>query len=53
MSDADRERWSIVRDKYAAIRDEIASKKVYNKKNYGIFIDYNKLDQLDDGDNYL
>ena len=53
MSDADRERWSIVRNKYAAIRDEIASKKVYNKKNYGIFIDYNKLDQLDDGDNYL
>ena len=52
MSDADRDRWSAVRDKYAAIRDEIAHKKVYNRKNYGIFVDYNKIDSMDGEDQY-
>ena len=51
MSDQDRERWTNVLNKYRAIRDDIANKKVYNKRNYGIFIDYNKLDQLDDNNN--
>ena len=51
MSDQDRERWTNVLNKYRAIRDEIATKKVYNKRNYGIFIDYNKLDQMDNDDN--
>lgn len=48
ISDAERARWQGVLDKYIAIRDQIAAKKVYNKKNYGIFIDYNKLDQMDE-----
>lgn len=50
MSDDDRRRWTSVRDKYIEIRDMIAHKKVYNKKNYGIFVDYNQLDKLDDPD---
>lgn len=51
LDDKDRERWQNLYDKYMSIRDEIASKKVYNKRNYGVFVDYNKLDQLD-YDNY-
>ena len=55
MSDADRQRWTNLYNKYVAIRDEIANKKVYNKRNYGIFVDYNRLDELDkeeDEDDY-
>ena len=48
MSDNERKRWEGVLNKYIEIRDQIAAKKVYNKKNYGIFIDYNKLDQMDE-----
>ncbi len=43
--DRNYDRWEKVYDKYKAIRDEIAAKKVYNKRNYGIFIDYDKLDR--------
>lgn len=50
LSDEDRKRWTDVYIKYKQIRDEIANKKVYNKKNYGIFFDYNQLDQMYDGD---
>ena len=55
MSDQDRQRWTTLYNKYVAIRDEIANKKVYNKRNYGIFVDYNRLDELDkeeDEDDY-
>lgn len=55
MSDQDRQRWTNLYNKYVAIRDEIANKKVYNKRNYGIFVDYNRLDELDkeeDEDDY-
>lgn len=50
MSDTDRQRWTALYNKYVAIRDEIANKKVYNKRNYGIFVDYNRLDELDKED---
>lgn len=50
MSPADRTRWTSVRDEYIRIRDMIAHKKVYNKKSYGIFVDYNQLDKMDDED---
>ena len=29
------------------IRDKMAKQRIYNRKNYGIFIDYNQLDNLD------
>lgn len=51
MSDRDRQRWQSLYDRYVAIRDEIANKKVYNKRNYGIFVDYDKLDRMDDQNN--
>ena len=52
--DPNRDRWQSVYDKYIAIRDEIAAKKVYNKRNYGIFVDYDKIDKTDNpnGEDY-
>lgn len=52
--DRNYDRWEAVYTKYKAIRDEIAAKKVYNKRNYGIFIDYDKLDREDNanGEDY-
>ena len=52
--DRNYERWQAVYTKYKAIRDEIAAKKVYNKRNYGIFVDYDKLDNDDNpnGEDY-
>ena len=54
LTDAERERWTELYNKYSAIRDEIAKKKVYNKRNYGVFVDYNKIDQIDNpnGEDY-
>lgn len=50
MPDAERQRWTELYMKYRGIRDVIAKKKVYNKKNYGLFFDYNQLDSLDNMD---
>lgn len=52
MSDEDKKRWTELYTRYITIREEIAKKKVYNRKNYGIFVDYNKLDQMSDDDAY-
>lgn len=48
LSDDEKKRWTELYMRYISIREEIAKKKIYNRKNYGIFIDYNKLDQEDD-----
>lgn len=50
LTDEEKKRWSDLYNKYSNIRDEIANKKVYNKKNYGIFFDYNQLDKYDEDD---
>lgn len=54
ISDDERERWRNLYNKYSEIRDEISKKKVYNKRNYGVFVDYNKIDQMDNpnGEDY-
>lgn len=46
--DEDIDRWINLKIQYIDIRDKLAKTKVYNRKNYGIFIDYNKLDDDDD-----
>lgn len=46
--DEELDRWINLKIKYIEIRDKLAKSKIYNRKNYGIFIDYNKLDQMDD-----
>ncbi len=46
--DEDIDRWIDLKIRYIEIRDKLAKSKIYNRKNYGIFIDYNKLDEDDD-----
>lgn len=48
LSEEDKKRWTDLYVKYRNIRDDIANKKVYNKRNYGIFFDYNRLDEDDE-----
>ena len=46
LTDEEKQRWTMVYVKYREIRDEIANKKVYNRRNYGVFFDYNQLDKM-------
>ena len=47
VSEAEFNRWRGVIDSYRELRVELGKKKVVNKKQYGIFIDYDKLDELE------
>ena len=50
LSDIDKERFYKLYDKYDGLREELSKKAVYNKKMYGLFVDYNALQQM--GSNY-
>lgn len=50
LSDVDKERFYKLYDKYDSLRDELSKKAVYNRKMYGLFVDYNALQQM--GSNY-
>ena len=43
MSESERSRWQAVYDEYQKIRGELTKKTVYNRKMYGLFVDYNAL----------
>ena len=47
LSDNEKKHWQNVANQYRALRAELAKKKIGNKKQYGIWFDYDKLDQLD------
>ena len=47
ISESEYDRWSAVIEQYKELRAEVAKKKIGNKKQYGVFVDYDKLDQLD------
>lgn len=47
LSDREREHWQLVVEKYMDLRDKLASKRILNKKQYGLFFDYDQLDNLD------
>lgn len=47
ISAAERQRWQQLIAEYIMLRAEIAKKKLTGKKQYGIFVDYDKLDKLD------
>ena len=47
ISEQERRHWNIVANKYRALREELVRKKIWNKKQYGLFWDYN---QQFDGD---
>lgn len=47
ISQAERDHWNAVSQKFRELREILIKKKIANKKAYGIFIDYDKLDKLD------
>lgn len=47
LSDSERKHWELVASKYRELREQLSKKKIVNKKQYGLFIDYNSLDNLD------
>ena len=49
LSDFDRERFFKLYDKYDALREELTKKSVYSRKMYGLFVDYNALQQMSNG----
>ncbi len=46
ISDMDRERFFRLYDKYDGLREELSKKAIYNRKMYGLFVDYNALQQM-------
>lgn len=49
LSDMDRERFFKLYDKYDGLREELSKKAIYNRKMYGLFVDYNALQQMSNG----
>ena len=47
INDNEKKHWQSVANQYRNLRQELAKKKIGNKKQYGIWFDYDKLDQLD------
>lgn len=48
LSEEDREHWLQVYDMYYDLREYLSSKKLWERKNYGLFFDYNALDRGED-----
>ena len=46
LSDIERERFFKLYDKYDGLREELSKKAIYNRKMYGLFVDYNALQQM-------
>lgn len=53
LDERDRARWEKVYNGYVEIRDALSKKTVYNKKMYGLFVDYNALQQMNDGGAFM
>lgn len=47
ISDAERKHWEQVIEMYQDLRVRLTKKNIINKKSYGIWFDYSKLDNLD------
>lgn len=46
LDDKERKRWEDCYNKYLEIRTALSKKTVYNKKMYGLFVDYNALQNM-------
>lgn len=53
LDDKERERWETCYKKYLDLRDALSKKTVYNKKMYGLFIDYNALQNMSQSGNLM
>jgi len=47
ISDNEKKHWQTVANQYRSLRQELSKKKIGNKKQYGLWFDYDKLDELD------
>ena len=45
LDDSERERYVDVMNQFRDIREYLSTKKIYNRKNYGIWYDYDQLDK--------
>ena len=43
LSKGDLERCQVMHNKFIMLREELSKKKIYKKKNYGLWYDYNDL----------
>ena len=46
IDEKDRQRWEKCYEGYLKIREELSKKTVYNRKMYGLFVDYNALQNM-------
>lgn len=53
LDDKERERWENCYKKYLDLRDSLSKKTVYNKKMYGLFVDYNALQNMSQSGNLM
>jgi hypothetical protein len=49
INEREKARWESLLQKYLDLRDELASKAIYNHKQYGIFMDYNYAKEYQQG----
>lgn len=49
MRPAEREHYEQVVRKFMELREALTKKRIWNKKQYGIFVDYDQLDRMDEG----
>ena len=47
LPEAERKHWEAVIAEYYSLREQLAKKRIVNKKQYGLFFDYDQLDYLD------
>ena len=47
LSEPEKKHWEDVINKYRLLREQLAKRKIVNKKQYGLFFDYDYLDTLD------
>lgn len=52
LTPKDIEHWRGVYNKYAELREELANKAVYDRRRYGLFVDYNTLQQIGNNGNF-
>ena len=53
LDEKDRKRWEDCYKKYLELRDALSRKTVYNKKMYGLFVDYNALQNMSQSGNLM
>ena len=53
LDEKERKRWEDCYKKYLELRENLSKKTVYNKKMYGLFVDYNALQNMSQAGNLM